>query len=233
MNLKDINNKYNIKKQSTKNNCIYVNEEGGDKYSEKNYNLIYEKYFLPYKFEKINILEIGILQGYSLVVHSDYFPNGSLYGYDIDTKPFYNNKVYLESLGAFKNNNIKEIREINSINNIKISNNFKIILDDGDHNPCAQVKTFEVYFPLLEKDGIYIIEDVTNFRLNCLKLYFNLLSIKFTYEKYHETHGSIIIKYQNVDFSKKNDAYNEMNKYKPLIKHKIWWEKQYNKLPKV
>ena len=107
---------------------------------------------------------------------------------------------------------------------------FDIILEDGDHNPCAQVKTFENFFPYLNIDGLYIIEDVTDFRLNCLKIYLDFLSIIYNFEKFHDTHGCIIIKYQKINFERKMEAYNKMGEYKQLIKHKKWWEKQYSKL---
>lgn len=55
MDLKSINNKYNIKKSFINNKCIYRKGEGGDKYSTKNYHLIYEKYFIKYKNLNIKI----------------------------------------------------------------------------------------------------------------------------------------------------------------------------------
>ncbi|NBU68971.1 MAG: hypothetical protein EBS49_05055 [Verrucomicrobia bacterium] len=37
---------------------------------------------------------------------------------------------------------------------------FKFIIDDGDHSPEAQLQTFKNFFPFLEYNGIYIVEDV-------------------------------------------------------------------------
>ena len=37
---------------------------------------------------------------------------------------------------------------------------FDIIIDDGNHDPEYQVKTLKNLFPLLKKDGIYVIEDI-------------------------------------------------------------------------
>ena len=227
MDLLSINNKYNIFKKGTINKCIYKKGEGGDKYSEKNYHIIYEKYFINYKYKNIKFLEIGILEGYSLAVHSDYFPNAELYGYDIDIEPYNKNLEYLKSIGCFTNNNVKDIKKINSIKKVDLKIRFDIILDDGDHNPCAQVKTFENYYPYLNDNGIYIIEDVTDFRIKCLKIYLDYLGIDFKYEIYNGIIGSVIIKKQNINFNKKEEAYDKMNGLSILKPHSDWWAKQY------
>ena len=44
----------------------------------------------------------------------------------------------------------------------KYGGEFDVILDDGLHNISAQVKTFNTFWPLLKKEGIYLIEDIGN-----------------------------------------------------------------------
>ena len=41
---------------------------------------------------------------------------------------------------------------------------FDIIIDDGPHTLDSQLKSIELYLPKLKKDGIFIIEDVQNFK---------------------------------------------------------------------
>ena len=46
----------------------------------------------------------------------------------------------------------------------KIPYNFDYLIDDGDHHPHSQIKTFELGFPHLKSGGYYVIEDThTNF----------------------------------------------------------------------
>lgn len=139
--------------------------------------------------------------------------------------------------GCFKNNNLKEIKNINSINKKEIENlnleiKFHIIIDDGDHNPCAQVKTFENFYNYLDNDGIYIIEDVTDFRYNCLKVYLNFLKINYDYEKIKDI-GSIIIKKQEINFDNKDKAYLKINDLEELKKHTVWWNAENKKINRL
>lgn len=39
---------------------------------------------------------------------------------------------------------------------------FDFIIDDGDHSPEAQWKTFQLYYPKLKQGGVYFVEDVVN-----------------------------------------------------------------------
>ena len=39
---------------------------------------------------------------------------------------------------------------------------YDIIIDDGLHTVESQINTFKLYFPKLKKQGIYVIEDVSN-----------------------------------------------------------------------
>ena len=43
----------------------------------------YEKYFNSKQYEEITLVEVGVLEGKSLKMWRDYFPNGKIYGIDI------------------------------------------------------------------------------------------------------------------------------------------------------
>ena len=53
-----------------------------DKY-EHGYTKVYEKYFDNIRDQKLKILEIGIADGKSLLMWSDYFQNSTIIGIDI------------------------------------------------------------------------------------------------------------------------------------------------------
>jgi O-antigen biosynthesis protein len=127
-----------------------------DKLSVHSYIPIYEELFRGRKNTTLNVLEIGIGSGGSLQLWNDYFPNATIYGID----PGY----YIDSLDRFSR--IRQITD-DAYSTTCIQNNFiekgirfDIVIDDGPHNKLSQMKTMELYFPLLTDDGIVIIEDV-------------------------------------------------------------------------
>ena len=190
MNFEEIKNKYKIKSNQIikKNNFI---NQGGDLYLW-GYDKIYEKYFSPIKELKLKICEVGVFEGEKLFMLSKYFPNVELYGYDIDISYVknYEDEDFI--------NKVKEIKEINSTIPNNIQHTFDIIIDDGDHKPSSIIKTFNNFYHKLNKNGLYIIEDVTSLRR---KVLLPLFKRKFNciYEMNHietdpENHGVIIIK---------------------------------------
>ena len=68
---------------STKNLTSIAEFYKTDKY-EHGYTKVYEKYFERLKEKKLQILEIGIADGKSLLTWSDYFENSTIVGIDID-----------------------------------------------------------------------------------------------------------------------------------------------------
>jgi cephalosporin hydroxylase len=109
------------------------------------------------KDKELKILEIGIADGQSLLIWSDYFKNSIIVGIDI-------HKIDVEE----KNLNKKNIRVhqgsqsdkkfINEI--INQYGNFDIIIDDGLHTKYAAKQMVDVAFKYLNDGGYYIIEDL-------------------------------------------------------------------------
>jgi hypothetical protein len=138
---------------------------GGDA-SKHGYTKIYYEKFKSHTKLPLNLLEIGIFQGKGLAMWSDFFPNGKIYGTDIDITEFNLSKSNLiKKYGAFSNNNLGEIFQGDStIRNegpLTILPKLDIIIDDGLHRAIPQYNTFLNFFPKLTKEGIYVIEDVT------------------------------------------------------------------------
>ena len=74
----------------------------------------YIKIFEHLKDVRFHFLEIGIFQGRSLAMWSDYFKNATINGIDINTKEFYLTKPELEKMSAFTNNNLGLIEQIDT-----------------------------------------------------------------------------------------------------------------------
>jgi len=124
------------------------------------YHLFYEIDFESIRFEKLNILEIGVLEGSSLQSWLDYFPNANIFV--IDTFDRVSEKE-LEHI--LNNSRVKHLKHssTNSLIKEKIASwniKFDIIIDDGLHTPLANCSTFKNLIPFLKPDGCYYIEDV-------------------------------------------------------------------------
>lgn len=137
MELNELCLKYGTDKSSTLHN-----------YSEK-----YENYFLKLKDTKLKILEIGIQNGFSLKTWEEYFQNSEIYGIDIhDCSRFNTERVKTFICNQTDLNKLKEINEQYGP--------FDIIIDDGSHYSRDMKKTFDFLFPLLNKNGLYVVEDL-------------------------------------------------------------------------
>lgn len=131
-----------------------LNSGHGDKGSSHSYIDVYANLFKSFRNKKMNVLEIGIFYGLSLKMWKEYFKNSEIYG--IDLTDIYVNRLFPKRnfhviLGDSSKEDI-----LNKIQNI----NFDIIIDDGCHDIENQLKTFEIFKNKINKNGIYIIEDV-------------------------------------------------------------------------
>ena len=138
-----------------------LNLHKSDKSTKHDYHTIYEPYFEKIRYDKINILEVGILHGHSMLAWLEYFPNAQVYGIDIFTR------VGSAEIPALKRKRthwaLCDSTSMVSQSTIKRKwpdVKFDIILDDGLHTLKGQAKTFMNLIPLLKEDGTYFIEDV-------------------------------------------------------------------------
>lgn len=97
--------------------------------------------------------EIGILDGASLRMWSEYYPNAKIIGYDIEDKSSlsFNDNVSVKLLDQSNKSQLSELAKQTDID---------IIVDDGSHKIDHQIKTFEALFNCLRSGGQYIIEDL-------------------------------------------------------------------------
>ncbi len=135
---------------------------GSDKWGAHWYAQHYERFFRSRRRQPIVLLEIGIggfndpkAGGASLRMWKNYFPRGRIYGVDIfDKRPHDEDRIKTfvgdQSDEQFLRSLINEIGRPD------------IIIDDGSHYSHHVIKSFEVLFPLLKDDGIYVVEDLAS-----------------------------------------------------------------------
>jgi hypothetical protein len=121
-----------------------------------NYAVKYDKILSPYRESFKSILEIGVAQGQSIKMWTDYFPNATIHGADIDQA-----SEICETYSSRVKFHILDQRNIVQLKNLEQFSPFDLIIDDGNHWWKEQILTFKILFPYVRKGGIYIVEDTT------------------------------------------------------------------------
>ena len=122
-----------------------------------NYLDFYQKQLPDRKFSG-RLLEIGVMDGLSMKMWREYYPNAEIVG--IDIKP---------DMASYMHNDdwqVPETVKLITADGTKKADMqplgmFDIIIDDGSHYWAEQQKSFELlYYSQLNKGGIYILEDL-------------------------------------------------------------------------
>lgn len=145
----ELSKKYNTDKKMNDGNLAINNCLGHD-YAE-----LYDKFLVNKKINKL--LEIGVSFGSSIKMWDEYF-NGlcEIYGIDINEKRFKKENLINENVKILiGNQNSTSFLEKNFKNKI-----FDLIIDDGSHRMKDQQISFKYLFHKLNKNGIYVIEDL-------------------------------------------------------------------------
>ena len=128
---------------------------GTDKFGSHHYTPIYSEYFEPRRNDKLRLLEIGYggygnpdSGGESARVWVEFFPNAEIVVTDIYPKNMKGDEHF-----TFKQGNQTDDAFMKSLGS------FDICIDDGSHNSADILQTFNTMFPLMNDDGIYIVED--------------------------------------------------------------------------
>ena len=138
--LDDIFDKYDTDKQATFHN----------------YTRQYEGLFRDFRDKPIKYLEIGVHNGGSIRAMREVFKNAtSIVGIDIDARckqtEDTGKNIFVEIGDAMDPSFIKSITQKYG--------HFDIILDDGSHVNKDVIGTFEILYPLLNDNGLYVVED--------------------------------------------------------------------------
>lgn len=126
------------------------------KYSFHKYTHVYESLLNKKRFSATSLLEIGVAQGASLRTFRDFFPCAKIFGLDI-----YPESILKEPRIDVVIGNSSEEKPFLQLKEMNGGKTFDIIVDDGSHNPADQLRSFELLWPMLSENGLYIIEDVT------------------------------------------------------------------------
>ena len=118
------------------------------------YITAYQQYFTRLRYKRIRLLEIGVYKGNSLLMWKNFFPFASIVGIDI-------NKDCMKYVGHRINIYIGDQTDKSfMLETEKIAGPFDIVIDDGGHCHSQQIKSFEIFFKLLNPGGLYVIEDL-------------------------------------------------------------------------
>src|SRR5207302_1170293 len=117
--------------------------------------VFYEHYFEPTRDRPMRLLEIGVLDGRSLEMWSEYFPEAEIYGVDIDPdcRRFDGGrkKVFIGSQD--------DPQFLTSIRQA-VPSGFDIVIDDGSHYVKHMIASFHGLFDHVVPGGYYVIEDL-------------------------------------------------------------------------
>jgi Methyltransferase domain len=116
----------------------------------------YERLFSPIRHNRLSLLEIGVQNGGSLEVWSQYFRQAErIVGCDVDERCgslWYDDPRVNVVVGNACSSEVKETL-------LAYSPTFDIVVDDGSHLSRDIIDAFLLYFPTLRPGGIYVVED--------------------------------------------------------------------------
>lgn len=115
---------------------------------------VYEEYFGPWRTRSPVFVEVGIMGGGSLEMWTKYFdPGATIWGIDIDASkrdlaiPGASIAIGDQADRAFWRDFLTKVPKID------------LFVDDGGHRIHEQIITFEMVWPQINENGVYICED--------------------------------------------------------------------------
>lgn len=136
---------------------FYNNHSGKVSLKWELYLTEYDRLLKHYREEKISLLEIGIQNGGSLEIWSQYFPYAhALVGCDIN--PNCGNLSFDDPRIAVVVGDATKAEVMARI--LNHATNFDLIIEDGSHISSDIITAFALYFPTLKPGGIFIAEDL-------------------------------------------------------------------------
>ena len=148
------------------NNSIFT-EFGSDKDTRHSYGAIYLE--ILQKFTQPRILEIGVgsinnfpyaglAPGGGLRALRKKFPVAKIIGLDID--PDSVRAIKEQGFVGFEVDQTSDKSLSDTKEKLKEHGPFDLIIDDGFHDPHANIRTLKNYYELLSENGTYVVEDI-------------------------------------------------------------------------
>lgn len=117
---------------------------------------VYQRHLENFRYQEVNLIEVGVQKGGSLDMWATFFPNAkSIIGIDID--PECANLKYNDPRIKVVIGDQGDETFWNSF--LETNNKIDIFIDDGGHFMNQQILTFEKVFPVLSLGGVFICED--------------------------------------------------------------------------
>lgn len=127
-------------------------EHGVDKAHDRHdYARFYDSILKPIRHEARRVLEIGVYEGGSLRMWRDYFDVAMIYGVEIMPERAVNEPWIKTYTGS----------QTDEAFLATVPGTFDVIVDDGSHLSCDQIRTFEIMFERVNSGGFYIVEDTS------------------------------------------------------------------------
>jgi hypothetical protein len=125
------------------------------------YTAVYDMFFRPLQNnDTLNFGEVGILNGASMRMWREYFPNAYLHGFDI-------NHQYLEHMNNIKNSKgyLVDVGDGLGLRNSLMDATsggklFDVLLDDASHRPDHQLIFIRDGIDFIRPGGMLIVEDI-------------------------------------------------------------------------
>lgn len=119
---------------------------------------VYDRVLAPFRELPVTLVEVGVQNGGSLQIWSQYFVNGTAFiGCDIDPKCA--SLTYDDARISVVVGNINSDSAYRTILT-RATSSWDIFIDDGSHTSNDIIISFSNYFQLLKPGGLYIIEDL-------------------------------------------------------------------------
>lgn len=133
----------------------FANNQGRYMLKWFHYFDVYERHFAAFRDKEITFLEIGVFHGGSMQMWKHYFgPKARIIGVDINPacKDFEEDQITIEIGSQEDPAFLRGLAEKYGP--------FDIILDDGGHTMNQQLVSFDVLYPHVKRDGLYVCEDL-------------------------------------------------------------------------
>ena len=128
-----------------------------DKYWTHGYTHKYDFHLSHLRGSRINLLELGVSHGCSLVLWRKAFPRAKLYGVDVGATRWQRRLRRQKATQVFVGNQA----DAEFLTNTVIpSGPFHVIIDDASHRPEDQLASFNCLWPHVAPNGFYVIEDM-------------------------------------------------------------------------
>jgi cephalosporin hydroxylase len=104
----------------------------------------------------INLLEIGIHHGHSILLWKEWFTQGNIFGIDSTFQHLHSHLIEgatVMQIDAYNESTLNQFED----------EYFDYIIDDGPHTIESQIACINLWYPKLKNGGKIIIEDIQNF----------------------------------------------------------------------